>query len=91
MSNDDFFTAINEWIPVQVGGADITNGIFSVFSHGNNRVGFFKSDTLPTAENGPAYFSTEKQSLKYNLLVTEKLYCKAIDASGSVEFGVIPG
>ena len=91
MSNDDFFTATNVWQPVQAGGIDITNGVFSVFSHGNNRVGFFKSDTLPTAENGPAYFSTARSSLKYTLSASEKLYCKAIDAVETVKFGVVPG
>jgi len=88
MANDDFYTATTSWTAVEANGADITNGTFSVFSQSTKRVGFIKSATLPTEQNGVAFFDQPKETLKYTLGATEELYAKT--DTGTANIGVIP-
>lgn len=88
MANDDIFTAINEWVPVQANGQDITNGTFSIVNTSDDRVDFIKSDTAPVqTDKGSSFISKRQESNKYTLEADEKLYCQA--ASSPVEIGVI--
>lgn len=88
MANDDFYTATTTWTAVEANGADITNGTFSVFGQSERRVGFIKSDTLPTEQNGVAFIDKPKESLKYTLGASDNLYAKT--NTGTAEIGVIP-
>jgi len=91
MADDDFFTATESWTAVEANGADIKNGTFTVFCHGNRRVEFIKADSAPsdaTVPNGVAFFTEAKDSIKYTLRGTEELYCRSV--SGEVIIGVIP-
>jgi len=89
MADDGFFTATTTWQAVELGAVDITNGTFSVFNLGPNRIGFRKkAGAAPTDENGVAFMEQTQDNLKYTLSATEKLFCKTV--TGSKEFGVIP-
>ncbi len=88
MANDDLFTAITRWVPVQANGEDISNGTFSVVNRSDDRVDFIKSDTQPAqTDKGSSFMRKRQESNKYSLGPTEKLYCQA--ASADVLIGVI--
>lgn len=88
MANDDFFTVTTNWQPVEANGNQIKTGTFSVFSQSAKRVGFIKSDTLPTVQNGVVFFEQPCETFKYTLVLNERLYAKT--NTGTAEIGVVP-
>lgn len=90
MANDDFFTATKEWQPVQANGANITDGIFSVFNPNSGTVQFQKTNVEPPAIqiSGPSCLNEQVRSLKYSLVSPEELFCRT--SKEPVVIGVIP-
>ena len=88
MANSGLFTVTTSWQAIEVNGADITNGTFTVFNRSRHRVGLRKSDVLPTEQNGDFYMEDFQDSFKVALNATEELYCKA-DTKTTI-IGVIP-
>lgn len=87
MADDGFFTANTNWQAVELDGIDVSAGTFSIFSLSNKRVGFIKSVSVPTDQNGVSFINDLKDSLPYILATNEKLYCKT--DVGTAEFGVM--
>ena len=88
MANDDIFTATTTWQAVQANSTDITNGTFSIVNFEDNRLDFVKSDTLPAqSDPGSSFMNKRKDSNKYTLEASEKLFVKA--GSGSADIGII--
>lgn len=90
MANDDFFTATKEWQPVRANGANITDGIFSVFNPDSGTVQFQKTNVQPQATQilGSASLDEQVRSLKFSLASPEELFCRT--SKEPVVIGVIP-
>lgn len=88
MAKDDIFIADTTWRAVEANGEEITNGTFSVVNMETNRIDFIKSDTLPAqSEKGSSFMNERKDSNKYTLDASQKLFAKA--GSGPSPIGVI--
>lgn len=89
MANDEIFTATTTWQPVQIAAVDIKDGTFSVFNINKGTVEFIKSDTLPSVNDvGTALIDKRKESVRYTLAGTDRLYVRA--GVGTADVGVIP-
>lgn len=90
MADDAFHTVTAVWEPVQISAADITDGVYTVYSHTDKRVEFWKKASAPTAsqENGVTFLKFQQDSIKFELTATDNLYARC--SSGTVRIGVIP-
>lgn len=88
MANDGFYTVTTDWTAVELESTDIQNGTFSVNMLTSGRVDLWKTDTAPTTEDiGPAFFTNPKDSNKYPISGSEKLYAKARE---TIQIGIVP-
>jgi len=89
MANDGFFIANRDWQIVELDGEPIKTGTFNVVGLSANPVGFIKSTIEPSiTENGVGFLRKKGKSLKYELVLEERLFAKS--SRGPIKIGIVP-
>ena len=72
------FIVNRDWQKVELEGAEIENGVFTVVSLTDDDIGFIISDTQPSQQvNGDVYLRTIDSFSKYELFLNERLWAKS--------------
>lgn len=88
MANDDTFRATPDWQVVKANGADITDGIFSLFNLQDRKIRFEKTNIQPATQGkGTAFLDKDIKVLKYPITSPEKLFCRT--DRGTADIGIL--